>query len=303
MKQLKIFITGASSFLGLHVLNHLQGKGYDVYALRHAAPLPKTHHFNAVDADLEESGSIALAAKGIYPDVVLHIAALAQTELCEKEPERARRINVDATSELLKLFSSESTRFIYVSTDLVFDGLRGNYNESDMPNPLMVYAKTKFEAEELVKAWGKNHAIIRVALLYGPALGRKQSFAGWIESSLEKGKATLFKDEFRTPLYVEDAANALVRLIDSNFCGVMHLGGADRCSRYEFGVELARQGGYELSNICSANIKDAQLNYYRPPDVSLDSSLAKKNLGIVPISIKEGIGRYLLFSEKRGSSK
>lgn len=298
MKPLKIFITGASSFLGLHVLKSLRDKDFDIYALRHVAPLPKTQYYKTVDADLEGAGSIAIAAKRISPDVVLHIAALTQTDLCEKEPDRTQRINVDATAELLDSLSPQATRFIYVSTDLVFDGLKGHYNESDTPNPLMIYSKTKFKAEHLVKLWGENHAILRVALMYGPALGHKESFAGWIESSLNNGKATLFKDEFRTPLYVEDAATALVRLIDSSFCGVMHLGGGDRCSRYEFGVEFARQGGYAVSNVCGINIKDAKINYYRPPDVSLDSSLAIKTLGITPLSIKEGIARYFQFRRK-----
>lgn len=303
MKPLKVLITGASSFLGLHVLTYLQGKPFDLYALRHAAPLPESYNFRTIEGDLETSGSIAVAVRSVSPDVVLHIAALTQTDLCEKEPERTQRINRDATAELLNSLSPQSARFVYVSTDLVFDGLKGHYKETDAPNPMMVYSKTKYEAEQLVKSWGDNHAILRVALMYGPALGIKQSFAGWIESSLKKGTVTLFKDEFRTPLYVEDAASALVRLIDSNYCGIMHLGGADRCSRYEFGVEFARQGGYAISDVSGININEVKLNNYRPPDVSLDSSLAIKTLGISPLSIRDGIAKYFQFERARGSAK
>ena len=301
MKPLKVMITGASSFLGRHVLNNLRGKSYDLYALRHAAPLPDGTFFKTIETDMEKPGSIATAASIVSPDVVLHIAAMTQTDLCEKEPERTRRINADATLELLDALNSKNTRFIYVSTDLVFDGLKGRYKESDNPNPLMVYSKTKLDAECFVKSWGDNYTILRVALMYGPALGAKQSFAGWIESSIKKGKTTLFEDEYRTPLYVDDAANALVLLIQNDYCGIMHLGGADRCSRYEFGVEFAAQGGYETSAICGMKINEAKLNYYRPPDVSLDSSLAKEVLKIDPLSIKEGIARYHQFEITRGS--
>jgi len=292
MSRKRIFLTGASGFLGRHVLHSLLKNNYDLSVTRFTSPLPDDGSFNIIYADMGTPGSLAMAAKKSSPDVVLHIAAMTSSEACEIDPARANRINVESIRELLTELKPHKTRFIFISTDLVFDGLKGFYCESDSPNPGLHYAKTKLEAERLVQSWGKNYVILRLALMYGPALGARESFAGWLEKGLRKGCVMLFTDEWRTPLFVEDAAHALELLITSDFCGTLHLGGNERCSRYEFGIEFARRGGYDTNSISAISLKEANLKYYRPPDVSLDSTLAKRLLGIKPASIQEGIGKF-----------
>lgn len=292
----KIFLTGGSGFLGWHVIKRLAGK-YDLWCSKHASPLPENPQISAVPLDFENPASLKGVIKTIAPDVVIHLAAVSKTGVCEENPNLARRINVDVTSEILREIDPASTRMIHISTDLVFDGSRGFYNESDLPNPMMIYAETKFHAENLVRSWGKNHVVLRLALMYGRGSPSHGSFLSWLEKGLTLGSVVLFTDEYRTPLYVKDAASAIAALVESDFTGIMHLGGAQRCSRYEFGVEFALQKGYSTDVIIGKQLKDVSMMMYRPPDVSLYSSLAKTVLGINPCTIREGISDYLEIPE------
>jgi dTDP-4-dehydrorhamnose reductase len=288
----KVLLTGASGFLGCHIIKRLKNK-YDLWAITHSSPLPDMKNIKIIKADLTKPGSLANAVRESAPDLVIHTAAMCNTSLCEKNPELSRRINVDATLEMLEVLDPEKSRLIFCSTDLVFDGLGTFYNENDKVNPKMVYARHKYDAEKAIRKWGDNHAILRLALMYGVALGNNKSFISWLENGLKKGSVTLFSDEFRTPLYVEDAVTAIEKLTESDFRGTMHIGGAKRCSRYDFGIEFALRSNYNFSCINEISSKNAGLKIYRPPDVSLNITLAKNILGFNPVSISGGIDLYM----------
>ncbi len=296
---LRILLTGGSGFLGSHIIARLANK-YQLWATMHTSPLLDDNSVHSLQADMETPGALAHAVRQSRPDVVIHAAALTNTAVCENKPELAHRINVESTREILDDINPAKTRFIFVSTDLVFDGLKGFYNENDAPNPKMVYAETKVTAERIVQSWGHNYVILRAALMYGESPPAHPSFLGWLKTGLESGNVTLFADEFRTPLFVANAADIIERLMGSNFCGIMHIGGAERCSRYDFGVEFARQGGYAKEAIRGIRLKEANLKIYRPPDVSLDSSLAEKVLGVNLLNVAEGLSEYFAKFKLRG---
>jgi len=292
----RIFVTGGSGFLGWNLIHFLAEK-YDLWCIRNTSPLPNDVRLNTVPLDLKKTDSIYKALSDVHPDVVVHLAAVSRTDTCRKNPELAEQINIRATKEILKSLLPKQTRFIYISTDLVFNGIKGNYKEDVEPNPKMVYGETKLHAESLVRSWGENHVILRLALMYGKGSPSHKSFINWMEKGLSEGRVHLFSDEFRTPLYVNDAVVGIFRLLETDFCGTMHLGGSQRCSRYDFGLEFCRQTGMDKNAIIKISQKEAGSDMYRPPDVSLDSSLAKKILKLRTKNIREGIRDYLY--EKR----
>ncbi|MBN1903404.1 SDR family oxidoreductase, partial [Candidatus Sumerlaeota bacterium] len=292
MTMKKIFLTGGSGFLGWHVIRALAGR-YELCCASHASPLPDMMNIRAMPVDFLTPCSLKNIIEPIEPDIVIHMAALSKTGFCEENPEIAHRINVEATREILEGTNPVLTRVIYISTDLVFDGSKGFYRESDIPNPTMVYSQTKLEAENLVQSRGGNYAILRLALMYGKGSPGHDSFLSWLEKDIAHGSVILFTDEYRTPLYVRDAASAIDRLVESDFTGIMHLGGGRRCSRYEFGIEFTKQKGYPVGVIVGKKLMDTPINMVRPPDVSLDSTLAKSVLGIHPRSFEKGIADYL----------
>ena len=163
-------------------------------------------------------------------------------------------------------------RFVFVSTDLVFDGDRGNYRETDPPNPLTVYGRTKADAEKEVLAF-PGTAVARLSLLYGPCLtGRSSFFDRMVTALRENLPISLFADEWRTPLALPTAAAALASLARSDVTGLRHIGGPERPSRLEMGRQLAEVLGVSGESIVVTGRNDVPADEPRPADTSLDSS-------------------------------
>ena len=264
-------ITGASGHLGRHLLRRLHQDPYPVVAWtgrREGAFAGVT--FRPVD--LSKRDQVAGAFADASPSVVIHAAAVSQVADCHNNPTLARRVNVDATLLLGDLCAATQTRLVLISTDLVFDGKQGFYRETDSPKPISVYGETKHRAEQVLLASGR-HAVARVSLLYGPALGAPAGFFEQQVRSLREGRRLpLFSDEWRTPLDIRAAATALVRLAASDFSGVLHIGGPQRLSRLEMGQQLASILDLDDQALIPTLRDHLESPEPRPRDVSLDSS-------------------------------
>jgi dTDP-4-dehydrorhamnose reductase len=179
-------------------------------------------------------------------------------------------VNTAATVQLARLAAGCGARFVFVSTDLVFDGTAAPYREEDLPTPLSEYGRSKAAAEEEVRALGGT-VVARVSLLFGPARIDRASFFDAQITALRQGQPlTLFHDEWRTPLDLASAASALLAVVRSSFTGTLHLGGPKRLSRLEMGQRLAAYLGLPSSSLRSA--ARAEVDAHRPRDTSLDSS-------------------------------
>lgn len=295
MSDKKIFLTGGSGFLGWNICHHFINNNIPLYALKHSTPLLNHDLIREVRADLLEQDSIESLIQNLQPDVIVHCAALSGTGQCENNPQLAEKLNVDVTGNLLKAANPDHCRFIYISTDLVFDGSKGWYKESDETNPGMVYARTKVKSENIVRSMSPNYVIARMALMYGLPSPSYSSFLEWMKDGFKEGSLNLFRDEYRTPLYVKDAAKGLYDLCFSDYTGLLHLGGPERCSRYDFGLLFARIAGMPEDAIHGEYLADANTEVYRPPDVSLDSSLATDLIDFIPCGIEEGIADYIKY--------
>jgi dTDP-4-dehydrorhamnose reductase len=269
---MRLLLTGASGQLGAYLLRALAGRdGVSVVAWsgattgeRFGAPLRPV--------DLADPDAVAGAFADARPDVVLHAAALARVADCQRDPERARRVNAGAAATLTALTQAARARLVLVSTDLVFDGERGGYREADPPNPLSMYGRTKAEAEAAALA-SPRAAVARLSLLFGPSLSGRPTFFDDQVAALRGGRpVTLFRDEWRTPLDLETAARALLALAFSHFVGIIHLGGPDRLSRLEMGRKLAAALDADPSRLIAADRADAPAPEPRPRDCSLDPS-------------------------------
>lgn len=204
------------------------------------------------------------------PQWIIHCAALSQSPACQQNPQLARLLNIGAT-RMLAEFASDMP-FVFFSTDLVFDGLKGNYRETDPVHPLSVYAETKAQAEEFVLA-NPRHTVIRTSLNGGTSLSGDRGFNEQLRRAFERGAAlTLFTDEFRCPIPAEITAQATWELLGQP--GLFHVAGAERLSRWEIGQLLATRWP-QLRPV----IKPESLSSYegspRSPDTSLDCSKAQ----------------------------
>ena len=293
-----LLITGARGFLGQRLCQLAAGAGYTVVGLgRRPAPAPSPRW---IQADLAVETAAELALDQAAPAGVIHAAANARTIDCEQNPEAARRDNALASALLAAACGQRGIPLVHCSTDLVFDGRRpgGMYREFDPTGPVNVYARTKLEAEQRVRAAHGDAIICRLPLLVGRGAPGATSFLDtWLDQMRRREPLILFTDEYRTPLAVEDAAAglllALERAAEARRLGaLLHLGGPERMNRYELGVLIGAAFAAAL-DIADAPLipglqADVPMPAPRAPDVSLDSTLAD-SLGFAPRPVREAL--------------
>lgn len=209
------------------------------------------------------------------PAAILHCAAISKTPACQADPALARQINVDATARLAEL--AADIPFVFFSTDLVFDGRAGNYDESAAPNPLNVYAETKVEAERLVLR-NPAHTVVRTSLNGGVSPTGDRGFNEELRRAWTAGRLlSLFTDEFRCPLPAAITARAVWELLSLGQPGLYHLAGAERLSRWEIGQLLATRWP-ELRGQMTAESLQSHQGPPRAPDTSLNSARLQRLL-------------------------
>jgi dTDP-4-dehydrorhamnose reductase len=293
----RILVTGASGFLGSHIARHLAQHSHDVMGTfsKHEDRLHTALGGTAVKAvglDLSKDNSMESVLGDLKPDIVVHAAALADLKSCQEKPDIAEKINVRATCILTRLCSDQGARLIFLSTDQVFDGEKGDYNESHAPHPIHIYGQTKAKAEQAVLGMPRSAGtVVRVALTYGKSPTGLRSSTEQILAWLERGeRPRLFVDEIRSPILAEDVASAVCEMVHQEVpLNLLHLAGPHALSRFEMGQSVAEAFGYEASLI--QGVKQADLNLIppRPRDLSFNVSLARKTLAHPPRDFQQGL--------------
>ncbi len=251
---------------------------WEVYATCRSNPVDLSS-VQSILLRLEDKDSIPKVIQQIRPDVVIHCAAWSDLDRCEQDRKHAFQINAEGTAVLAKVCAGSNIRLIFTSSDMVFDGKKGNYTESDPPQPINVYGETKLLAEEQIQSVCSNYVIVRVALVYGKPVIRGNSFSEKIVNQFREGKSVpLFTDQFRTPVWVRTLADALLELASHDYAGMLHIGGSEKVDRYTFGLVLAEIGQYPSELCRPVSMFDLPTVAPRPQDTSFKISLAKKML-------------------------
>ena len=254
------WITGAAGLIGN-------------YLVKSAPPHWKPRALTRSDVDLRNFGGVRSLFEHEHPDLVIHCAAISKNPICDADPVLAKRVNFEATADLAKI--AEKVPFIFLSTDLVFDGKRGNYVETDYTHPLSIYAQSKALAEEAVL---KNaaHTVIRTSLNAGHSISGNRSFNEEMRAAFQAGRElTLFEDEFRCPIPAGVTARAIWEIAGQP--GLFHLCGSERLSRFQIGELIAAN----LSKLNPKLIRGSLRDYKgspRSPDTSMNCSKIQKLL-------------------------
>ena len=268
---MRVLLTGASGQLGAYLLDALVARGHEVRAwtgvtegIRGDLALRPVDLTNA-DATVRQ-----LAADD--PEVVIHAAALSAADAVRRDPERGHALNVSATERLAHWCRARGRRLIFTSTDLVFDGSRPWWRESDLPCAILEYGRTKQAAEPAVLAVPSG-LVARLSLLYGRSKCGRPGFFDRARAAMRAGQPqTFFADEYRTPLDYVTAADILARLAASSVTGVLHIAGRERLSRFELMRRAAVALGLDPELVLGNRRDDVALAEPRPADVSLDST-------------------------------
>ncbi|MFN6534931.1 MAG: SDR family oxidoreductase [Nostoc sp. EkiNYC01] len=280
----RLLITGASGFLGWH-LCQLAKQEWEIYAtyLSHPIEIPGVKILKVNLTDFQELQYIFSTIK---PAAVIHTAAQSQPNFCQTHPEESHAINVTASCNLAGLSADNSIPCAFTSTDLVFDGLNAPYCETDSVCPVNIYGEQKAIAEAGMLERYPMTAVCRMPLMFGTATPTAKSFIQpFIQTLKDEKELNLFIDEFRTPVSGTTAAKGLFLALEK-VNGIIHLGGKERISRYDFGELLIEVFELPRTGLKSCRQQDVKMAAPRPTDVSLDSSKAFV-LGYQPLSIKE----------------
>ncbi|MDJ0588492.1 MAG: NAD(P)-dependent oxidoreductase [Pleurocapsa sp. MO_226.B13] len=288
----KLLVTGASGFLGWNLCQSALNT-WEVYGtyFSHEIKLPGVNLFKT---DLRDDRAIAEIFQAIQPDAVIHTAAASKPNFCQTHPEESYSINVTASINIARLCGEYNIPCAFTSTDLVFDGKNPFYTESDPVSPICYYGEQKVTAEEKMSEIYRAIAICRMPLMFGLASPVSSSFLQGTIDALQTGKEiNLFVDEFRTPASATAASQGLLLAIEQKVRGILHLGGKERISRYDFGLLLADKLQLPPELIKSVKQADVVMVAPRSPDTSLDSSKAFA-LGYQPLSLNEELTNLLL---------
>ena len=264
---MRVVLTGASGQLGAYVRKRLSEGGHKVLAWS-----GQQSGAGLTPVDLSDSGAVAGALAEADPEVIIHAGAVSVAEEVRRDPARGRAVNVEATARLADWCARNGRKLVFTSTDLVFDGSKPWYQEDDPTSPVLAYGRTKVEAESSVRAVA-GALIVRLSLLYGPSRSARPTYLDRTVDALRRGEPqTFFEDEFRTPLDLATAAEALVLLAESGASGRIHLAGRERLSRYEHVRRVAEALGFDPALVRSNRQRDATFPEPRPVDVSLDTT-------------------------------
>ncbi len=289
MNKPRLLVTGATGLLGTAILQEA-ALDYTVIGLsRHPEAASTLCLVEA--ADLTNPAELTHAVEKHAPKIIIHTAALAFVDQCEKEPDRARAVNVEGTRNLLRAISGRSCRLIHISTDSVFDGRTGNYREEDPVSPVHFYGRTKLEAEKLVLENRPDALVVR-APFYGTITPERKvkSLAEWILSCLRQGQQVPgFTDILFSPLPAHDLARALLELAGKPVSGILHVGGSEGCSKYEFARALAAAFGFSPNLIFPTTSDSAPMAALRPHNTTLCIEKATRALGRPLPNLKEGL--------------
>ena len=262
-----VWITGAHGLIG----------NYLIQTAPRFAPHWRVRALTRDQLDLLDFDAVRREFRKDKPHLVIHCAAVSTIARAQANPALARRVNVEATKLLAEL--AAEVRFVFFSSDLVFDGQKGDYIETDAPNPIHVYGETKLAAEEIVLKHPR-HLVVRTSLNAGVSRAGDRSFNEQLRLALRAGPGmTLFTDEYRCPLPAVATARAVWELAPNGCAGLFHVAGAEKLSRCQIGQLLVKRRPELAAKIKPGSARDFP-GPPRAPDTSLNISKAQKILSV-----------------------
>jgi len=290
-------------------------------------------HPKASQLDISERDSVLKRVEAIQPEVIVHAGGMTKPTACEKEPALAHKVNVEGTAHLVEAARGVEARFIFLSSDLVFDGSAERYDENSPTHPLSVYGQTKVEGEELVRTGSDDFVIVRTTVMYGWSSRYTESMAEWVLRGLREGQErrpepfglaqdrpveglSMYHDQYRQFILINDLVAALFELIemedpstlryaqDTTSSGrgpsneTIHVAGPELLSRYEFAKKLARTFGLPEANIHSTSFDGIPQAAFTPKRLRLDTSRATRILRTPMRGIDDGLQAMVALAEE-----
>ena len=286
---MKFLVTGSAGLVGQQVAKDLS-EIHEVFSCYNKS---KPEYGNAVKMDLFNHEMISNVLSEKNPDIVIHLGAMTAVDLCEAQQDNALKINSQATEILAKECSKINSFMVYVSTDYVFDGNSGLYEENDATNPLGFYGKSKLLGEKSIQNFSSNWCIARTSTPFG-LHPTKKSFPIWVIENLQKQKQIdVLTDQFTSPTYVPSLSRMLIEISERHLNGIIHAAGASKISRYEMASLVSDKLGLDGKLLREISINDIKWEAQRPKDSSLNVSKAISILNQKPQKIDHDVNLFI----------
>ena len=293
---MRYLIIGGGGQLGSKILNRAL-RGHEIYAT-YLTRKPTIEEDRAIKLDKTNEKAVNNIMKKLTPDVIIDTAALHSVDYCETNKEEAKKVNVIGTKNVAEACKKNGAKMVFISTDYVFDGEKGNYTEDDPTNPINYYGTSKLEAETIVKNVCEDHIIARPSVIYSwipsnqtqSSSGKPLNFAMWLSQKLERGEpVNIVSDQYSSPTLADNLADTLLVMCEKNITGLYHVAGGTRLNRYEFSVKIAEKMGYDQTFINPIETSQLKQKARRPMDSSLRVEKIEKTLNIKIPTIDEAL--------------
>lgn len=288
----RLLITGSNGLVG-QKLADLLGR-LESYELLLTSRQERTvfdeDEFPYRQMDITSKQAVRTIVDEFEPHIIINAAAMTNVDACETERAQAWQSNAAGVENLVHAAKLVGAHVIQISTDYVFDGKQGPYDEYERPNPINYYGKTKLAAENIVRTSGISFAIVRTLLLYGTAYKTKPNFPLHVLAVLEKGQQ--FKaadDQYGNPTLADDVAFAILKIIEKGKTGIYHIAGPDFVSRFEFAKKIAASFGYDKKLILPVKTSALKQAALRPLKSGFITLKADTDLRLKTTTIEQGL--------------
>lgn len=288
---MKILVTGSNGLLGQKIVALCLEKGIPFLATSKGTNRnPDCPNEQYAEMDITQVEDLRTIFENYRPTHVIHTAALTDVDRCEREPEVCKLINETATEFLVQAANAVQAHFMFISTDFVFDGEKGNYQEEDAISPLSEYGRSKAKGENYVQLHSAHGwSIVRTIIVYGVghALSRSNVIV-WAKGALERGDAIqIIDDQFRAPSYADDLAAGCIGIIEYKEVGIFHIAGPETLSIYQLVERIALHYSYSMENVKRISSDTLNQPAKRPPKTGFDLSKAYKRISYKPHTLEE----------------
>lgn len=282
-------IIGSNGMLGQKLCEFYASKSAKVELLAASAEdssfIPNIEY---VKIDITKRESVKDVVFDFVPDLVINAAAFTNVDQCETQRELSWKINVKGVEYLAECARILECRLIHISSDYVFDGKNGPYQEIDRPNPISYYGREKLAAENALRISGAMYSIVRTNVLYGPTKYGRADFVKWVYDSLKNGKPIrIVNDQFNNPTLIEDLVDGINRIYAYRKEGIYHIGGAEFLQRYDFTLRIADFFQLDKSLITPITTAELQQPAPRPLKSGLITLKAQSELNYKPTPMYE----------------
>ena len=271
-----------------HCLMRLARSQHEVWGNYHTHPvdIPGCSMFAM---DVTDEAEVKTRFKAIKPDVVIHTAGLTDVDECERSPDKAKSINSEGTRRTASIAAALDAHFVYISSDYVFDGAKGNYSEQDSPGPVNHYGRSKLLGEEYARQACSRLLIVRTTM-FGLKIPPQAGLMESLVKALSRHNPLMrFTDQYFTPLYTRQLSDLILQLVELGVTGLFHVGAMEKVSRFEFAQQVADVFGPVCAEIRPVPFRQIDGLAMRPKDTSLASRMIVERTGIQLPDLRVGL--------------